>query len=69
MRVSLQDGKPVAQYAHTLEAVGAYWRATIVLSNRHGAILERVRCFGATQAEATEAALAALSGRWTWRYR
>jgi hypothetical protein len=66
MKVNLDSGKPRAVYAHTIERVDGGWRATVTLSNRLGTILERHVRFASTQAQATEAALAALSGRWTW---
>ena len=66
MKVNLDRGKPRAEYAHTIERVEGGWRATVVLSNRLGVILERHVRFASTQAEAMEAALNALSGRWIW---
>ena len=66
MKVNLDIGKPPAQYSSTCERVDGGWRATVVLSNRLGAILERHVRFAPTQAAATEAANNALSGRWTW---
>ena len=66
MKVNLDNGKPRAVYAHTVERVDGGWRATITLSNRLGVILERHVRFASTQNEATQAALNALSGRWTW---
>jgi len=41
MKVNLEAGKPRAVYAHTVERVDGGWKATIVLSNRLGVILER----------------------------
>ena len=66
MRVNLDNGKPRAVSAHTIGRVDGRRKATIVLSNHLGVILERHVRFASTQAEATKAALDALSGRWTW---
>ena len=69
MKVKLDTGKPPAQFAHTCEPVEGGWRATVVLTNRLGTILERHVRFASTEAQATEAAIDALSGRWTWNRR
>jgi hypothetical protein len=69
MKVNFDRGKPPAQFASTCERVDGGWRATVVLTNRLGTILERHVRFAPTEAEATEAALSALSGRWTWTPR
>ena len=66
MKVNLDNGKPRAVYAHTVERVDGGLRATITLSNRLGVILERHVRSAPTQDEATQAAPNALSGRWTW---
>ncbi|MEO5839515.1 MAG: hypothetical protein ABIQ73_07435 [Acidimicrobiales bacterium] len=66
MKLNLEAGKPRAVYAHTVERVDGGWKATIVLSNRLGVILERHVRFAPTEEAATKAALDALSGRWTW---
>ena len=69
MKVNRQNGKPPAQFEHTCERVEGGWRATVVLTNRLGTILERHVRFAPTQEEATAAAHNALSGRWTWNNR
>ena len=66
MKVNLDRGKPRAEYAQTIERVPGGWRATVVLTNRLGVILERHVRFAPTEAEARQAALNALSGRWIW---
>ena len=69
MRVNLEDGKPPALFDCTLESVGDKWRATAVLRNRLGAILDSQVREASTQWAARVAATDALSTRWTWRYR
>ena len=69
MKVNLNTGKPPAQYASTCERVPGGWRATVTLTNRLGTVLERHVRFASTSDGATEAAHAALSGRWTWKER
>ncbi len=69
MKVNLESGKPPAQFESTCERVEGGWRATVVLTNRLGTILERHVRFAPAHAEAAEAALKALSGRWKWTPR
>jgi hypothetical protein len=66
MKVNLDRGKPRARCVRSIERVEGGWRATVVLTNRLGVILERHVRFASTQTDAAEAALNALSGRWVW---
>jgi len=67
--VNIEDGKPPAFYDCTLERVGEdRWRATAVLRNRLGAVLDQQVREASTQWAARVAATDALSTRWTWRY-
>ena len=67
--VNLDDGKPPALYDCTLERVGEdRWRATAVLRNRLGAVLDHEVREASTQWAARVAATDALSTRWAWRY-
>ena len=69
MKVNLEDGKPRALFECTLESVGDdRWRATAVLRNRLGTILDRQVREASTQWAARVAATDALSTRWTWQY-
>jgi hypothetical protein len=67
VKINLDTGKPRARYENTSERVAGGWRATVVLTNRLGVVLERHVRFASTQAEANDAAHDALSGRWVWR--
>lgn len=67
--VNLDDGKPPAFFDCTLERVGEdRWRATAVLRNRLGVVLDRQVREASTQWAARVAATDALSTRWAWRY-
>jgi hypothetical protein len=67
--VNLEDGKPPAAFECTLEKIGdEKWRATAVLRNRLGAILDHQVREASTQWAARVAATDALSTRWSWRY-
>lgn len=68
MKVNLEDGKPPAVFDCTLERAGEGWRATAVLRNRLGAILDRQVREASTQWAARVSATDALSTRWAWRY-
>jgi hypothetical protein len=69
MRVNLEDGKPRALFECTLESVGDGWRATAVLRNRLGAVLDCQVREASTQWAARVSATDALSTRWVWRYQ
>jgi hypothetical protein len=66
-KVNLEDGKPRAYFECTLESAGERWRATAVLRNRLGVILDRQMKEASTQWAARVAATDALSTRWAWR--